>query len=85
MRKMGVGIVGAGAVSGEHIRAFRADPHTEVLALCSRTEEGALRHTSIPIAEPGDAATVAGMIGRRIQSSRGAPDTPAVDQGAQAD
>ncbi|MBN2309573.1 MAG: Gfo/Idh/MocA family oxidoreductase [Candidatus Hydrogenedentes bacterium] len=41
MAKLGVGIVGAGWVAGEHIRAFEADPHTQVLALCSRTEEGA--------------------------------------------
>ncbi|HOZ49345.1 MAG TPA: Gfo/Idh/MocA family oxidoreductase [Candidatus Hydrogenedentes bacterium] len=38
MSKMGVGIIGAGWVAGEHIRAFRTNPHTEVVALCSRTE-----------------------------------------------
>ena len=37
MAKMGVGIIGAGWVAGEHIRAFQSNPHTEVVALCSRT------------------------------------------------
>ncbi len=41
MDKMGVGIVGAGWVAGEHIRAFNTDPHTEVVALCSRNESRA--------------------------------------------
>jgi len=41
MKTMGVGIVGTGWVSGEHIAAFRANPHTEVIALCGRTREGA--------------------------------------------
>ena len=35
---LGVGIVGTGWVSGEHIRAFEDNPHTEVRALCSRSE-----------------------------------------------
>ncbi|MBI2433269.1 MAG: Gfo/Idh/MocA family oxidoreductase [Candidatus Hydrogenedentes bacterium] len=38
MEKMGVGIVGTGWVAGEHIRAFNANPHTEVRALCGRQE-----------------------------------------------
>lgn len=33
---LGVGIVGTGWVAGEHIRAFKENPHTEVRALCSR-------------------------------------------------
>ena len=37
MTKMGVGIIGAGWVAGEHIRAFETNPHTELVALCSRT------------------------------------------------
>ncbi|MFM1919897.1 MAG: hypothetical protein RLZZ303_1531 [Candidatus Hydrogenedentota bacterium] len=37
MDKMGVGIVGTGWVSGEHIRAFQRNPHTKVIALCGRT------------------------------------------------
>lgn len=41
METMGVGVVGTGWVSGEHIRGFEANPHTEVRALCGRTEEGA--------------------------------------------
>ena len=33
---MGVAIVGTGWVSGEHIRAFQANPNTEVRAIVSR-------------------------------------------------
>jgi predicted dehydrogenase len=32
--KLGVAIIGAGWVAGEHIKAFRANPHTEVRVLC---------------------------------------------------
>ena len=41
MATLGVGIVGTGWVSGEHIRAFAANPQTEILGLCGRTTEGA--------------------------------------------
>ncbi|GMU91726.1 MAG: dehydrogenase [Candidatus Hydrogenedentota bacterium] len=41
MSQMGVGIVGTGWVSGEHVRAFESNPHTKVVALCGRTEAGA--------------------------------------------
>lgn len=41
MSTLGVGIVGTGWVAGEHISAFETNPHTKVLALCGRTEEGA--------------------------------------------
>jgi predicted dehydrogenase len=34
MGKMGVGIIGTGWVAGEHLRAWRANPHTEVRAVC---------------------------------------------------
>ncbi|HRK34167.1 MAG TPA: Gfo/Idh/MocA family oxidoreductase [Candidatus Hydrogenedentes bacterium] len=40
MSQLGVGIVGTGWVSGEHVRAFEVNPHTKVVALCGRTEEG---------------------------------------------
>jgi len=36
-----VGIVGAGWVSGEHIKAFQKNPHSRVAAITSRTEEKA--------------------------------------------
>jgi len=36
MEKLGVGIIGTGWVSGEYLRAFQANPHTEVLGLVSR-------------------------------------------------
>jgi predicted dehydrogenase len=39
MSTLGVGIVGTGWVSGEHIRAFTQNPHTEVVALCGRAED----------------------------------------------
>ena len=41
MEKLGVGIVGTGWVSGEYIRAFEAEPRTEVRALVSRETERA--------------------------------------------
>ncbi|MEK7793103.1 MAG: Gfo/Idh/MocA family oxidoreductase [Candidatus Hydrogenedentota bacterium] len=41
MKTLGVGIVGTGWVSGEHIRAFEADPRTKVVALCGRTKDRA--------------------------------------------
>ena len=37
MASLGVGVIGAGWVAGEHIRAFQTNPRTEVVALCSRT------------------------------------------------
>lgn len=36
MKELGVGIIGTGWVSGEYIRAFQANPHTEVVGLVSR-------------------------------------------------
>lgn len=36
-----VGLIGCGWVAGEHIAAFQNNPHTEVVALSSRTKEGA--------------------------------------------
>ena len=41
MEKLGVGIVGTGWVSGEYIRAFQADPRTEVRAVVSREKQRA--------------------------------------------
>ncbi|MCX7669298.1 MAG: Gfo/Idh/MocA family oxidoreductase, partial [Anaerolineae bacterium] len=41
MSKLGVAIAGTGWVSGEHIRAFANNPHTEVRALCGRSLEKA--------------------------------------------
>lgn len=38
MEKLGVAIVGAGWVAGEHLRAFSSHPQTEVVALCGRNE-----------------------------------------------
>src|SRR5437588_1991003 len=40
-RTLGVAIQGAGNVSTEHIRAYQRNPHTEVVAIGSRREEGA--------------------------------------------
>ncbi len=36
MEKLGVGLIGTGWVAGEHLKAFRQNPHTEVLGICSR-------------------------------------------------
>ncbi len=41
MAQMGVGIVGTGWVSGEHIRAFEVNANTKVVALCGRTKDAA--------------------------------------------
>lgn len=41
MKTLGVGILGTGWVSAEHIRAFQANPHTEVRAILSRRKERA--------------------------------------------
>lgn len=41
MAQYGVGIAGTGWVSGEHIAAFEANPHTKVVALCGRSKEKA--------------------------------------------
>src|SRR5580704_13585221 len=41
MSEIGVGIVGTGWVAGEHIKSFGKIPGCRVVALCSRTEEGA--------------------------------------------
>ncbi len=45
-RKLGVLIHGAGWVSGQHIAAFKNNPHAEVVAICSRTREGAARRAT---------------------------------------
>ena len=42
-KKLGVGIVGTGWVSGEHVKAYQRNPHTEVRGICGRTKEGAQR------------------------------------------
>ena len=43
MTTYGVGIQGAGWVAGEHIKAYENNPHTRVVAIGSRTKEGAAR------------------------------------------
>lgn len=42
MKKYGVLIVGTGWVSGEHIRAFSMNPHSEVVAIVSRNADKAV-------------------------------------------
>jgi predicted dehydrogenase len=49
MKKLGVLVHGAGWVSTQHIAAFQHNPHTHVLAVCSRTLDGARKR----IAEAG--------------------------------
>ena len=41
MKEFGVGILGTGWVAGSHIRAFEANPHTEVRAILSRDKDRA--------------------------------------------
>jgi len=41
--ELGVAIQGAGWVSTEHIRAYQRNPHVQVVAIGSRTREGAQR------------------------------------------
>lgn len=41
MSTIGVAIQGAGWVAGEHIKSYQKNPHTQVVAICSRTREGA--------------------------------------------
>lgn len=40
-KKLGCAIHGAGWVAGEHLKAYRANPHCEVVAVSSRRAEGA--------------------------------------------
>lgn len=42
MAEIGVGILGSGWVSGEHIKAYQANPSTRVVGICSRTRQGAI-------------------------------------------
>jgi predicted dehydrogenase len=41
METLGVAIHGAGWVAGEHIRSYQKNPHTQVVAISSRTRESA--------------------------------------------
>jgi predicted dehydrogenase len=41
MSTIGIGIHGTGWVAGEHIKSYAKNPHCRVVALCSRTREGA--------------------------------------------
>jgi predicted dehydrogenase len=43
VRSLGVGLVGIGWVAAQHLRAFQANPHCRVVALCGRDETRA-RH-----------------------------------------
>ena len=43
MAEFGVGVVGTGWVAGEHMVAWCANPHTELLGVCCRSREGAER------------------------------------------
>ncbi len=41
MKELGVGIIGTGWVSDEYVRSFQMNPHTRVMAICSRDREKA--------------------------------------------
>lgn len=40
-KKLGVGVIGLGWVAGEHLKAWKQNPHTEVVALSSHSRENA--------------------------------------------
>jgi predicted dehydrogenase len=42
MAEIGIGILGAGWVSGEHIKAYNANPNARVVGICSRTAAHAI-------------------------------------------
>ncbi len=44
MEKLGVGIIGCGAVAGEYVKAFQADARSEIRALVSRHRANAERY-----------------------------------------
>ena len=44
MEKLGVGIIGCGAVAEEYVKAFQADSRSEVRALVSRNRANAERY-----------------------------------------
>ncbi len=39
--RLGAGIISTGWVSGEYVKAFEKNPHTEVVAICSRDKSRA--------------------------------------------
>lgn len=43
MKKLKAGIVGTGWVSGEHMAAYEKNPYTELVAVCSTTQQSAER------------------------------------------
>lgn len=50
--KIGVAIHGAGNVSGGHLRAYLHNPHCEVVAISSRTKEGAAHRARLAGLDP---------------------------------
>jgi len=42
-KRYGAGIIGAGWVSGEHIKAYNRNPHTEIVGMYTRTPENGRR------------------------------------------
>ncbi len=53
VERLGVAIQGAGNVAREHLRAYLGNPHVEVVAICSRTLEGAERKARQVGLDPG--------------------------------
>ncbi|MCA9861723.1 MAG: Gfo/Idh/MocA family oxidoreductase [Thermomicrobiales bacterium] len=54
--KIGIAIQGAGNVSGGHLRAYLHNPYCEVVAISSRTKEGAARRAQAAGLDPGKLA-----------------------------
>ena len=47
MKKLGVGIIGCGAVAAEYIKAFQKDPRSEIRALVSRNSANAQKYRDL--------------------------------------
>jgi predicted dehydrogenase len=64
MGKIGVGIIGTGWVAGEHLRAWRANPHAEVRAICDLDPERARAFAAENRLECAIADTWEGLVAR---------------------
>jgi len=47
MVRLGVGVIGAGNLSTEHLKAYLHNPHTQVIALCDQSREAAQQRAAM--------------------------------------
>ena len=73
VERLGVAIQGAGNVAGEHLRAYLGNPHVEVVAISSRTLEGAERKARQVGLDPGRVRLYDGLRGPPGGPPRGRP------------